>query len=394
MTSSIQIKKGNYYIVLSYRDKTGKRKTKWVSTHLPVKNNKYRANAMIPEVLEKYAYLETEEITSKTGVAKYALDWLNRKKNGIGQSTYERYQLTVEKHIAPWFAERRLNMRDVKPRHIVEFYNEKSSRGRKNGKGGLACATMKSMGGVLRTIFNSAVIDGTVNRNPALNIPIPVRENKGENNKYVFLNQEQANAVIKAFDGHELQPVVYMTLYYGLRKSEVLGLKWNSVDFDANTVKIRHTVVKNRSIIAKDSTKAQAGRRTFELLPEVKEMLLSLKANQEAEQRLFGDCYENKDGYVFVWEDGKLFRPDSVTRGFQRVLKNKGLPHMRFHDLRHSTASILYDIGWDVKRIQEWLGHADIETTANIYLHISNSRKCAMAKDLHGLFTAPFAGKG
>lgn len=100
---------------------------------------------------------------------------------------------------------------------------------------------------------------------------------------------------------------------------------------------------------------------------------------------MFGQGYVKSD-YVFTWPNGRMIRPDYVTHRFQKVLENKGLTKMRFHDLRHSCASILYDKGWNVKDIQEWLRHADIETTMNIYTHISDQRKKILAKDLENTF--------
>ena len=82
------------------------------------------------------------------------------------------------------------------------------------------------------------------------------------------------------------------------------------------------------------------------------------------------------------WDDGRLFRPDYVTRGFQRALRSHGLPSMRFHDLRHSTASILFDKGWQLEDVKNWLGHADIETTSNIYLHYGRCRKIMLAEGM------------
>jgi len=125
----------------------------------------------------------------------------------------------------------------------------------------------------------------------------------------------------------------------------------------------------------------------FVLLPDVKELLTQVKAQQEANRRLFGKGYIEPDSdYVFTWPDGHLIRPDYITKRFQKVLENVGLPHMRFHDLRHSCASILYDKGWNVKDIQEWLRHSKLETTMNIYTHISDQRKKILAKDMQGTF--------
>ena len=90
--------------------------------------------------------------------------------------------------------------------------------------------------------------------------------------------------------------------------------------------------------------------------------------------------------YIFVWSDGKPYRPDYITRAFKKVLAQHGLPEMRFHDIRHSTASILYDNGWELKDIQQWLGHADIGTTGNIYTHLTRLRKENIGKDLEKVF--------
>ena len=181
----------------------------------------------------------------------------------------------------------------------------------------------------------------------------------------MFLNREEANALLKAFEGNALHEIVFVTLYYGLRRSEALGLKWSAIDFENNTLTIEHTVVKGSTIEAKDRAKTQGSAATFDLISAVKEVLLNLKDKQAEYRRLFGSEYYQSD-YVFVREDGKPFRPDCLTRSFQRVLKAHNLKPMRYHDLRHSTASMLYDMGWDIKAIQTWLRHADIETTVNL----------------------------
>ena len=202
----------------------------------------------------------------------------------------------------------------------------------------------------------------------------------------MFLDSKEANEVLKLFRGHHLQPLIYMTLYYGLRRSEVLGLKWSAIDLENDTVEIKHTVVKNVTIVAKDKTKTAAGRRKYILLPEIKKVLIELKDTIKINKKTFGNTYAKTD-YVFTWQDGKPYRPDYITKEFQKVLARNNFPKMRFHDLRHSCASILYDKGWELKDIQTWLGHADIETTANVYTHISNTRKNNMAKNIENTFS-------
>lgn len=114
--------------------------------------------------------------------------------------------------------------------------------------------------------------------------------------------------------------------------------------------------------------------KQYKLTPKAREIFENLKRQQEENKKLFSSDNLQSD-YVFVWQNGKLFRSDYVTKGFQKVLKKSGFEHMRFHDLRHSCASILRDNGWSLKQIQEWLRHSDIETTGNIYVHILKSRQ-------------------
>ena len=116
-------------------------------------------------------------------------------------------------------------------------------------------------------------------------------------------------------------------------------------------------------------------------------MLLRLKAKQEEYRKVFGKEYIEND-YIFKKPDGSLYRPDSLTRTFQRVLKRKGYEHIRLHDLRHATATILYAKGWKVLEMQRWMRHSDIKTTLAIYTHLTNEQVVESSKSLNGLFSA------
>lgn len=110
------------------------------------------------------------------------------------------------------------------------------------------------------------------------------------------------------------------------------------------------------------------------MTPEVRNMLLSIRNRQQEMKKFMGDGYFDS-GYVFTWDDGRILNPDYVSRKFSQILKANGLPHIRYHDLRHTTASLLIAKGYDLKRVSEWLGHSDIGTTANIYGHLSFDNK-------------------
>ena len=307
-------------------------------------------------------------------VHEFLSDWLTTQEMLLERSTFEAYQVYFGRHLIPYFEKLDVDLQDLKPKQIQQYINTKLKSGRLDGKsGGLSEVSVRKHWSVLKQALNDAVLLGEIPTNPAMFAKMKRRKST-LTERTVLLTAEEAQRVIQAFEGHTLYPVVVLTLYYGLRRSEVLGIKWSAVDFNRNTLTICHTVVKNTSIVCKDSTKTETSRATFELLPEVREMLLALKEKAPPYSE-----------YICVWEDGRLFRPDYITRGFQRVLKRNKLPKMRFHDLRHSTASILFDRGWSLEDVKNWLRHTDIETTSNIYLHYGRGRKILISHDLAGV---------
>ena len=387
MTGTLQVKNGKYYCVLDYRDENGARKRKWINTKLDVKGNKKKATEILNKIILEYENKTDLEKSKSNNIlfTDYMLQWLEKKKNKVEITTWDGYYNTVVKHLVPYFEPLKLSLNDLKPKHVVDYYEYKFSSGRKDHKkGGLSMGSLKKHSVILKNILNNAFLEELINRNPALKVPLPKKEN--EESRCKFLNAKEANDLLKIFKEHRLQPLIYMTLYYGLRRGEAIGLKWSAIDFKNNTVEINHIVTQSLRIDAKDKTKTAAGKRKYVLLPEIKEILQDLKKDTQYNKKIFGKSYIKSD-YVFTWEDGHMYRPDYITKEFTKVLAKNNFPKMRFHDLRHSCASILYDKGWEIKDIQTWLGHADIETTANIYTHISKSRKEILAEDLQNTFS-------
>lgn len=384
MTGTLQIKKGKYYCVLDYKDNAGVRKLKWVSTGLEAKGNKRKATEFLNNLLLEYSKKELSSNPDDVLFTDYLMQWLENKKSKVDPITWQGYSIYVNKHIIPFFQNKNLTLSQLRPHHVSEYYDFKFTAGRLDGKpGGLAVRTIKSHSLIIKEVLDDALIKEIIPKNVASKVPLPKQKEKIR--KETFLNAKEANEVLSMFKGHHLQALIYMTLYYGLRRSEVLGLKWSAIDFKNNKFKINHTVVKHMIIVAKDKTKTEASRREYTLLPEIKAVLLNLQKETKMNRKLFGKEFQNTD-YVFTWPDGRPYRPDYITKEFQKVLSKNNFPHMRFHDLRHSCASILYDKGWELKDIQLWLGHADIETTANIYTHISKARKEFLTKDLENTF--------
>ena len=385
MTGCIAQRKDIYYVRLTYYDKNHQQKEKWVSTGLSGRGAKKKATAMIDSMVEKYSYLEKSDHPSK--MADYLAMWKNLRQSEVAETTYDGYHTYIDRHLIPYFKDLNLDIQDITAGHIFDYVNYLSGDGgrKDNEIGGQSITSIRKIISILRQVFDYAVLYGDIKINPALQVPLPKKASK-KDERQVFLTAEEAQKMLDAFQNEEVGPIVFVTLYYGLRKSEALGLRWQAVDFKNDTITINHTVVGGSHIVKKDSTKTYCSRRTYQLLPDIKALLLKLKDQQKDYKQRLGSGYHNND-YIFKNPNGVPYRPDSLTRSFKRALARHGLPQMRYHDLRHSTASILVDKGWDINDIKEWLGHADISTTANIYAHMSHKKKVSLAKDLDKILT-------
>lgn len=170
-----------------------------------------------------------------------------------------------------------------------------------------------------------------------------------------------------------------------LRRSEVLGLRWDAIDFEEKAITIRHTVNETRidgkyTLVLADTTKTKSSYRTLPLVAPFEAILKRLKAEQEGNRKLCGNCYcQDYLGYIYVNELGELIKPGYLSSHVPVVLKEHNMPPIRFHDLRHSCASLLFSQGVSLKEIQAWLGHSTIGTTANIYTHLDENNKLSSA---------------
>lgn len=184
--------------------------------------------------------------------------------------------------------------------------------------------------------MQDAVKKNIIPYNPADRVTLPKKH------KYVgsFYTQEQSKALLGAIKGTIIEHIVTFTIVYGLRRSEAVGLKWSAINFENDTFTIEATVVRFSEILEKQTTKNQASHRTYPMTPDIRQMLSSIWERQEEMKELLGSSYVDS-GYVFTWDDGRILNPDFVSRKFTQILKANGLPHIRYHDLRHTTASLL-----------------------------------------------------
>ena len=404
MKASLQIKNSIYQVVISYKDE-GKYKTKWITTGL-----REGTNMVAVENAKKYIVKSFEdEVNSVTAPEEPAppprpkgrpgrkkkselpvkkdeppqpvcfeftefLDmWLETVKPTIAYNTYKGYAKNLRR-INGYFKPLNIRLDEIKPLHIQQFYSKMYSEG-------LSGSTVQHFHVNIRKALQYAMLNELINTNPADKVKRPKAK------KYIasYYNKNELAQLFEVFKGDRLELCVQIAAYYGVRRSELIGLKWDAIDFDNKTVSIRHKVVFDRQngkelFIGDDELKNVSSRRTLPLMPHIERLLREEKAWQEQNEALMGDSYNKDfDGYVCRDKMGKLITPNYVTRHFKQVIDKNGLKHLRFHDLRHSCASLMLAHGVSMKEIQEWLGHSTYNVTANLYSHLDYSSKIASA---------------
>lgn len=375
MTSgSLQEKNGFYYAVLNLKDDTGKRKQKWIGTELPIRGNKKRAEKILRELLEQYDNNDITSTSKKILFTKFIQMWMDINKAKLQTTTYDGYVHIFNKHIKPYFNELGIFLQDVKPVHIQKYYNDKQNEG-------LSPNTVIKHHGIIRTAMQYAVKNKIIKENIVDFVDKPKKQ------KFTggYYNQDELNSLFKICKGESIDTVILLTAYYGLRRSEVLGLQWNAIDFVNKSISIQHKCVRSFDEEGKvtfsleDELKSKSSYRTLPLGDEIAEHLQRVKAQQEQNKKLCKDCYcKDYTNYICVDALGQLLKPDYITHKFMKVLKHNNLRKIRFHDLRHSCATLLLSLGFSMKEIQEWLGHANLQTTANIYAHVDFNKKVNM----------------
>lgn len=389
-------KKGYYHMVLFYTDKYGKRYTPSKTTGLRVPGNKRKAQAMLDawrkEATEQMEagtlFPDSASLSHANGdnleFTKFLLSWIEMRKNSLEITTYYNYKNTIERRVIPYFNRNfpHLKLRALKPLMIQDYYTYLMN------DRGLSGTTVTRHHAVIRKALQYAFKVDLIDRNPADKVEKP------KTNNYVadYYTESELKELFHITKGTFLELPVLLAAFYGLRRSEVIGLKWSAVDFDAKTITIRHTVVEDfkdghRVLVGRDRTKTASSHRTLPLVKPFEEALIRLQHQIEENRKTCGNCYNTEYlDYVNVNPIGELIPPETLTRRFPEFLDKHGLRRIRFHDLRHSCASLLYSNGVPMKDIQVWLGHSTISTTGNIYTHLTFSSSIGSANAIMGVY--------
>ena len=326
----LTLKNGKYYAVLNYKNAGGQRKTKWISLGLSEKGNKRKAESELARLRAEFEPpKEVGDLSSDMLFADYLLEWLEIAKGRLAHATYGAYQGLLKSTIVPYFRKKKLTLRELEARHLQMFYSEMLRRVTPN--------TVIHYHAVIHSALKYAVKTDMLIQNVADKMDRP-RKNSFQP---VFLSAEEMQKMFEALRGTKLELPVLVAAFYGLRRGEVVGLKWDAIDFEQGTISVKRTVTSTiidgkYQEFEQQSAKTKSSLRTLPLIGSFREYFMQVKEAQELNKQVCGNCYNYEyDGFVFVDELGERMRVEYLTNAFPKFLESHGLRRMRFHDLRH-----------------------------------------------------------
>ena len=289
--------------------------------------------------------------------------WLETRRTQLRYSTWRSYALNVRTHIVP--ACGMIPLKQVTTEHLNGMYADLLERGRRDGKGGLHPRTVKYIHMIAKRVLNDAMKWGVIDRNPADAAEPPRIRDR---HQLAVWNADELRRFLRHVEADRLYAAWLLSATTGLRRGELLGLRWQDIDLDAATASVRQTLLAVGFQISIGQPKTGRGYRQVALFDAAVEALRGHRAAMIAEYAAHGDELKN-DGLIFTKEDGSPLHPDRVSELFDLHLKAAGLPRIRLHDLRHTHATLGLAAGIHPKIMSERLGHSSVSITLDTYSH-------------------------
>ncbi len=296
-------------------------------------------------------------VGSTTTLQEYLENWLeNVHKPTIRLSTYLNYRKLLNNYLVPGLG--KVKLQKLTPQQVQVFYSQKMSDG-------LAPKTVNNIHGVLHKALDNAVKWNILSRNVCDAVTPPRIPRKEKN----VLTKQQAHTLLEEVRTHRLEALLTLAITTGMREGELLALHWQDMNFEDCSLQVKRAVsyLKGYGYIESEPKTAK-GRRMIKLPVFVVAILRRHKAQQEEQRREVGSAWIEKD-LMFTNAQGYFYSASTLRKVFRRFLVSIGLPHMRFHDLRHSAATILLAMNVHPKVVQEILGHSQIAMTLDVYSH-------------------------
>ena len=315
----------------------------------------------------------------KVTFAEFCDKYLEVKKTSLAPTTYEFYEMIIRTELLPKLGS--MKLQDIRTYHVQEFIQYLATeKERSDGSpGGISASTVRRYTTVLRSILTLAYkleyMDEDVGNSRRIEFP---KEASTELEVYTF---DEISTIMAALEEEpiNIRTLVEIAIFTGMRRGEIVGLKWGDIDFENQKISVKRSIYKPRGAKAEEKeTKSKAGTRIIAIPEQLCKTLVKYRAQQDRHISFLGDGWKNLD-YVFTEEDGHVMNPQTPTKQFSKFLKRHGIRHLKFHGLRHTSATMLLASGCDIKTVSSRLGHSGIDTT-NIYVHALESSDRLAAK--------------
>ena len=385
--ASVQAKKGRLYAVIQAKD-NGKTKSVWRALGLPEGASRTQINkayrAVVTKFEEEYnqGLIHSVQPPTDLPIFSYLCRYLEKAKPELQITTYRSYHGMIYGRMKTYFTARpELTIANLKPKDIEDFYQWIFDSGVKAN-------TVIHYHTVLHRVFKQAFKDELIDVNPFDRVERP-KKNKFHGKNY---SEEELVELFELSRTDELWPAIVLAGGMGLRHSEALGVRWARIDMEHRTILLDTQIVEDQEdgkpiLRAVEEMKNKTSRRTLPIPEPVYEMLETVKVKQNLNKKMFRKAYNPQwEDYVCTDALGNLLKPNYVSTHFSDLLKKHSLRHIRFHDLRHTFASVLINNEVPLINVSNFLGHSTISTTANIYAHLDKSGKQASADVITDIF--------
>lgn len=395
-TINLAPKNGTWQFYIAYYDQNHKRRQKYIDTKLKIRGNKRNAEAMEQDILNEWIPILMKKVGLMSGdeglsgnsnnnpparipednrilVHKYLSSWLVANKIRYQTTTYSEYCRVFDRTIIPFFEPLGIYLDELKTKHIQAFYNDQIKKVSGN--------TVLRFHSYLHKALQDAVDDDE--EYPYFQVNPASKTKRPQYQKYItkIYSKEDLAKLFSVIAHDFLFLVILLDSTYGMRRSELMGLKWNAVDFSQGSIIVKQAAVrckvdKKYVTVIKPVLKNKSSFRSFEITPQVKAVLLTEKERQKANRKKYGSSYNMEySDYIFVDDLGNLRDPNYVSDHFRRTLIKNKLKVIRFHDLRHTCAMLLLNGGLSLPEIQKYLGHGQLATTSEFYTHLDYSHQ-------------------
>jgi integrase len=312
--------------------------------------------------------------------------WLPAQKSQLRASTYDSYHRNIELHVLPRVGG--IPLQKLAPEDLDGLYAALAAEGRRGSRaGGLSPKSIRLVHLILHKALSDARRKGTVPINVA-ELADPPKLGATKRREIQAWTADELRTFLDQVADHRLHPAWFVASHTGMRRGEVLGLRWSDVDLDRRRLSVQQAVILVAYELMISDIKTDRGRRTIDLDERTVTVLRAWRKRQVEERLLVGDAYQHND-LVFARPDGAPTNPDLFSQSFDRAVARSGLPRIRPHDLRHTHATILLQAGVPVKVVSERLGHANPAFTITVYQHVIPGMQADAATVFSDLVASP-----